>query len=119
MILTFFLLVISILLQLGCLHIAFKLYVDFYSNGSTKFWWWMWTGFMVMTFRRVTALLINLNIDVPDMGILDTLLLPFLVSVFLFMGMFYAYGYSKKRNHQLDVQLEKLKLATHKLRHSK
>ena len=119
MILDYILSILSILFQAGCANIAFKMYIDFYSNGSTKFWWWVWTGFMVMTLRRVTALLINLGVDVPDLGVLDTVLLPLFISICLFVGMFYAYNYNKERSSKMNTQLDLLRIATKKLRHKK
>jgi len=106
-----------ILLQAGCARIAFKSYIDFYSNGSTKFWWWLWTAFILMTIRRISAMLVYYGVAMPDLGIIDTMILPLIISYCLYLGMRHSYFYTLNKNKKIDYQLNKLRELTHKLRH--
>lgn len=107
--------ILMIILQLGCAYIAYKSHVDLKSNGSSAFWWYMWTGFVLMALRRISAFLIFNGVDLPDLWLLDTILLPATITIVLFVGMFKVYEYNYRRNKLIKNQTEQLKELTEKL----
>lgn len=103
-----------IILQIGCAYIAFKAYVDIRSNGSSSFWWFLWVGFTLMAFRRVTALLTRWDITLYNhnnisLSLIDKLILPLIITVFLFFGMKKVYNYNITRENKFNNQHKELK----------
>ena len=83
--------IIQIILQLSAVVIA--LLIGRFIRDA-KFWWTIILAFLLMTLRRVTALLINLNLisKLEGMvGIIDRVYLPLLISVFLVIGIYSLY----------------------------
>ena len=107
-----------IILQVMCAHIAFKAYVDIKSNGASHFWWYMWVAFVLMAIRRVTAILPLYGLATIDLGYMDDVILPFIISALLYIGMIKVYFFNLRKKKQFDDQTKKLKQLTEKLSRS-
>lgn len=80
--------VVQIILQLGAAYFAYKLVK---LTGMFRAWVLVITAFILMAFRRTTALLITMG-AVPELtgavGIFDRLILPLIISICLITGMY-------------------------------
>ncbi len=81
------LMLLQILIQLGALYAS---YIIYKYNRLNKAWLAVTLALFLMTLRRVTALLIELGILTQLQGPIkfaDSILLPFVISIFLFAGL--------------------------------
>jgi len=78
--------VLQIIIQIIAAFLAYKIYTY---NRVSKSWLYLVVAFILMSFRRMTALLIGINL-LPaldgSLSWIDRTLLPFLISVFLVIG---------------------------------
>jgi len=81
---------VQIILQLGAVGFA----ISIGRMLDAKLWWTIVVAFLLMAVRRITALLINLNLISElqgTIGTLDRLYLPLLISIFLTIGIYSLY----------------------------
>lgn len=80
--------IIQILVQLVALYLAFKLTRI---TGGFLAWWLIISALVLMTLRRITALMIELG-EIPAfaglLSFIDRILLPFLISILLVLAMY-------------------------------
>ncbi len=110
---------LSILSWFGVLQILIQFVAVYYSyrifsfNRLNKGWLAMTVALFLMTFRRITALLIEMNFLSSFNGwvaAMDRIILPTLISIFLFVGLFVML----KNFENFDVVEKKVKKAVKK-----
>ena len=94
--------VIQIILQLGAAILAVRIGKML----DARLWWTITVAFSLMALRRLTALLINLEL-MPSLqgaiGTFDRIYIPLLISIFLTIGIYGLY----KRLKQGDTKTDK------------
>lgn len=86
-----FLAILQIIIQAVAVYYSYKIY-EF--NRLNKGWLALTVALILMTFRRITALLIELSLLSNLSGWLaqtDRVILPTLISIFLLVGLYFMY----------------------------
>jgi hypothetical protein len=106
---------------LGFLQIIFQAIAAYFSfviyrfNRLNKAWLFVTFALILMTFRRITASLIEFSLISNFSGtiaLLDRIILPFLISIFLFLGLWAML----KNFESFEVVATKTKIAVSKLK---
>jgi ABC-type multidrug transport system fused ATPase/permease subunit len=86
--------VAQIIIQAAAAFVGLRAY---FALERRSFWLVITIAFTLMTFRRITALLIGLGYSQFDLGIIDRAILPFAISVLLLIGITGVYQRAMKR----------------------
>ena len=106
--------ILQIVLQIFC---AVEAYYLFKLLNHKNRWWVLSIAFLLMAWRRVTALLTFEFTEIDVLSLSDKLLLPLTISVLLFLGLKFLYRNveitQKNRLKELEELTNKLTQRTH------